>query len=248
MRKKEIIELLQSMDDAATEQIAKEHPALSAEDRERLYQKIQQNLRPDAAPKEAPEAEQMQVIQASRFGWMRHAAAAACLLVMAGTVTGLAVLQSRIPAPEQIETTESISMTQAISHAPGERYAVPNLTVDGTLWMTVTDARREGDLWHVTLTLESEGAVFSGRPEQLMADNFLAAMQTPDGVQTISPCRAEVSAGNAGEMPNTVLLPQDTACTLELWYTISDAPYAWMLVTGTGTETPYTEIRSEVTT
>lgn len=246
MRKKNVIRLLRNADDKMTEQISRDYPGMTDAEREVLFQRIEQQL---AAQRwEAAEEEAFPVIEERRFPRMfQTAAAAVCMLAMCGTFAGLFWMKGQMQNTEQTEATDVSAPQVKLGHSMGERYAAENLTQSGTLWMTVTETEAEGELFRVSVTLESHQAVSladnaMGEPYLFMADNFMAATgQNGENWITVQPCKSLQLETKEGQ-PYPIRLFFGESCELELWFKRNDLPEEWKLVTNYSTAYPYTVI------
>ncbi len=229
MQEQDIMELLGELDEETAVQLAERFPPLSESDRGRLFGRLEDTLDMTADIS----AEQLQITPAPRFAWMRHAAAAAAfLLVAGGLLVGMLTLDRLTPMQsDQTESTDHIGTVPV--HAIGERYAAANLADSGRLWITVDAAGAVADaenLYSVTITLES-GGTSGGQPQVIFADNFMSAGGSVNGVwDAVQPCHI-VTEGESGGYPYAVSIPAGGSCTIELWYPLADVPEEWMLVT-----------------
>ena len=245
MRKKDIIRALQQVDEDTAVKLSEKYHGIAEQDHERLLQKIEQRLQ------DAPEQITPEPVQPARSNWvLKYGAAAACLAVCCGTFGGLVWLRMHGPA-QQLPETSGAPVPVAVhetAHSLGERYAASNLTAEGALYVTVTDAVQEDGRCHVTLTLESEDAVsiagaVTGDATVFLLDNFRAAVEQGGTVQYVSPCEGRCDA--PGGQPYTCSLKPGERCTVELWYAFSENPQTWRLITGTDENLPCTEIITE---
>lgn len=246
MRKKDVIRFLRNADDKMTEQISKDYPGMTDTEREVLFQRIEQSLAAQQSEDFAEES--YPVIEESRFsGISRTAVAAVCMLAMCGTFAGLFWMNGQMQQPDRTEATDVAVPQVELGHSMGERYVAENLTQSGTLWMTVTETAAEGELFRVSVTLESKKAVSladaaMGEPYLFLADNFMAATgQNGANWITVSPCQI-VFDGEQGIAPYSILLRSGEKCELALWFRADDLPEVWKLVTNYSTAYPYTEI------
>ncbi len=247
MRRKDIIRALQEIDEDTAVKLSEEYHGIAEGDHERLLEKIERRLyaEPDQImPEEVQPARKISIV--TRFG-----AVAACATVCFGTFGGLVWLRMHSPVQQRPETSGAqVPVVTQTAFSVGERYAVPNLTAEGALYVTVSGVSSEDALCHVMLTLESEGAVsragtVTGDQTVFQLDNFRAAVETDGGIVYVTPCRAE-STGETG-LPNTCTLEPGEHCSVELWYALPERTTHWQLITGSGAELPYAEIVMEGT-
>ncbi|MCR4644005.1 MAG: hypothetical protein K5695_01170 [Oscillospiraceae bacterium] len=245
MRKKDMMQLLGTLSEEDAAKLAEQHLVLTKQEHERILGKIEQRLTPHTGEDADIIESRPALTKTSRFGWVSHAVtAAACVAIFAGTFAGMFWLNSHAPAQpdESACSVQTEGVPPVVAHVTGDRYVLPGMTKTGALYMTVTDAVREDDLLHVTLTLESEDAVFYGQPEQFFTDNFLADTGREAGLT--SPCRMAYD-GETGALPHSVILESGETAKLELWYPVNDAAGTIRLFAGTSQGQPYTEIRQE---
>lgn len=214
MRNKDLKHLLHSVDQDTAERVGREYPAVTEEERERIYRRIEARLKPadDAVTYTVP-VEQTHITVLRRVS-----AAAACLLVCGGTLAGLFWVKGNLtPPPEDLGASvgESSDLPQEshsaavpdlhVENAPviafGERAPVPNLVSEGELCVSVMsagDTNEDGKrMYCVAVALESHGAA-PRMGETFLADNFLLLTQAADGTQVYhSPVRAEFPADAA---------------------------------------------------
>lgn len=256
MRKKNVIRLLRNADQEIIEQISREYPGLTDTEREDLFCRIEQTFQAeDNTPTE--EEERFSITHEPRIARVFPAvAAAACILMLCTTFAGLFWMKDRMQPPpdtETMETTETVEsedvadLAASEAYSIGERYAAANLTQSGTLWMTVTEAEPEDDLYRIRITLESEQAVsladqVMGEPYLFMADNFMAATgNNGENWVTVQPCKLTCS-GELYDLPNTIWLYPDETQELTLWFRQSDLTEEFMVVTNHNTAYSYTAI------
>lgn len=252
MRKKDIIRLLKNANEETVEQISRDHPILTDQKREELFDRIEQKLQTvDTENTITENEEHFPIVQKHRSARMFSSAfVAACMLIFCGTFAGLFWAQSHVKSPSELESSECIDHYGDRAHAVGERYAAENLTRSGALWLTVTEAVTDGDLYRVRVTLKSDHAVsVTDRAADgsylFMADNFMAAIgQNDKNWIVLSPCRLAID-GDQGSLPHTFSLRSGESCELSLWFRADELPEEWKLVTSYSTAYPYTVIRTK---
>ena len=245
MRKKDMMQLLGTLSEDDAAKLAEQHLVLTEQEHERILGKIEQRLTPHTGEDADIIESRPALTKTSRFGWVSHAVtAAACVAIFAGTCAGMFWLNSHAPVQpdESACSVQTEGLPPVVAHVTGDRYALSGMTKTGALFMTVTNTVREDDLLHVTLTLESDDAVFYGKPEQLFTDNFLADTGREAGLT--SPC-AMAYDGETGDLPHSVILGAGEKATLELWYPVEKENKTIRLFAGTSQEHPYTEIKLE---
>lgn len=213
MRNKDIIRLLQTIDEDSAVQLGTEYRGIAKEDHARLLQKVQQKLeRPEILS--AGEA----VLHRNRCAWFSHTAAgAACILIFGGTFAGLFWMNTHAPDDPHQNTSYTI----------GECCPAAHLTSSGTLWLTVEHAGfLEDGRYQVTLTVESDAAAAPDGSQVFLADNFLLAYDAKDGMwDTVSPC----SISDTGEAyPYAYTLADGQTRTLTLTYQTEETPAAFV--------------------
>ena len=229
MQNKEIEALLHTLDEETAIGLSAQFPPLTDAEHERIFQRIVKA----SELTETTAAETVTITEASRFAWLRHAAAAAGFLLVAGGLLGGMLTLDRL-TPMQSDQTESSDHVGTVPvYAIGERYAAANLADSGRLWITVDAAGAVEDaenLYFVTLTIES-GTMSGGQPQVIFADNFMSAGGSANGVwDAVQPCHI-VTEDESGGYPYAVRVPSGGSCTIELWYPLTDVPEEWMLVT-----------------
>ena len=197
MKAHELRRALRDLDEDTVVQLGEEFPAVEEAEKRRIYARLQERLRPaEIVPEEAPLP--MNAARERFWHLRRAAAAAACLVVCAGTFTGLFWLKAHAPSapPAQIETGSA----QPAQPAPaplcgmGERCAAENLTGSGTLWLTVEDVSLGEERCAVTVQLTSENAAAPDGSRTFLADNFLLVMEMENGTRsTLQPCAVTVT-------------------------------------------------------
>lgn len=237
MRRKDIIRLLDGLDEQDAVKLSEAHLTLSEQEHARILDKVAQRMQDGTGV----QIRHTVPVPARTSGLERlsHAVtAAACVAVFGGTFAGIFWLNTHAPT-----TREDVSQTSlpdgSRSHMIGERYAADNLTASGTLYVTVTDAVREGGLCRVDIVLESENAVSyaadpMGDPALFFADNFRLAA----GDTLVSPCRMQPE----GALPYTFTLRTGETCTLSLWYPADGPQQDRRFLAGTSPDAPYTVI------
>lgn len=245
MRKKDIIRLLGDLDEQDAAKLGEKHLVLSEEEHERILCRITNKAKGSSAPADEITEYITATVQPSRPDWISHAVtAAACIAVFGGTMAGLFWLNAHMPSAPQESGSISQPDPASLSHVIGERYAATNLTASGTLYLTVTDAVQDHELWRVDILLESDKAVSHakeamGEPYLFFADNFRLSA----GEASASPCRMQSAA--AGDMPYAITVRPGETCEVSLWYAPDAAQTEWSFITGTQQGTPYTMIDLE---
>ncbi len=222
MRNKEIIRLLRNMDENDAAELAERYDGIG--DHKRLLQKVEQTLSESKVLTEnAP------VLQSTHCAWRSYAAAAACLLLCVGTFAGMFRLTAQ--APEQKRT-----------YTIGEHCPAAYLTSSGTLWLTVEHAGfLEDGQYQITLTVENDDALAPDGSQVFLADNFLLAAESENGIwQTVSPCGISYT-GEA--YPYAYTLMDGEHITLTLTYAPQGTPLA--LVTSCSAGSPYITLTEE---
>ncbi len=222
MRKKEIIGLLRNMDEEAAATLCEKYDGIA--DHERLLQKVEQVLSELEIP---PQGEP--VLHRSLRPWRAHAAAAACLLMSVGTFAGLFWLSVQSPGQNRAYTIR-------------ESCPAAYLTSSGTLRLTVEHAGfLEDGQYQITLTVENDGALAPDGSQTFLADNFLLATGSENGMwQTVSPC-AITDTGEA--YPYAYTLMDGEHITLTLTYAPQGTPIA--LVTSRSMQSGYMTLTEE---
>lgn len=239
MRKTEIMDLLRDVDEETAVRLGEQYPGIPDAEQERIFRRIEENLKIQETTQQP-----MTIAQAPRFSWMRHAAAAACFLVLVGTFAGLTVLRTRMPAPEPPDATEPVGKEGTDASSPciskaGERCKAANLTQSGSLWLTVMGSGMAGDgLFYVRLSVESESAVSRGQDAEIfMADNFMLAIgQNGTQWKTIQPCG--ITTESEQPHPYAFSLQSGETQELELFYPLDAPPDECMIVTSYCTDYP----------
>ena len=245
MKKKDIIRLLESLNENDAEMLSEKYFVLSEQEHERILHKIENKL-PKAAD-ELADIPSDRPAQISHLDWLSHVGTAvACVIVFCGTFAGLFWLKAHAPVTTEDFTQTSVSDSRIpvmMAYAVGERYAADNLTASGSLYVTVTNVVQEDALFRVDIVLESEEAISYamdsiGEPYLYFADNF----QLMADDMSVSPCRMQ--SKEAGELPYTFALSPSLSGELSLWYSIHDTQLEWKFTTGTS-DVSYTIINLE---
>ncbi len=222
MRKREIIRLLRDMEEEEAVQLGEQYGGIA--DHARLLQKVEQTLsKQELFPKGEP------VLQSTRSAWRSYAAAAACLLLCVGTFPGMFRLTAQ--APEQKN-----------SYTIGESCPAAYLTSSGILRITVENAGSlENGQYQVVLTVENDNALAPDGSQVFLADNFLLAIGSENGMwQTVSPC----AISDTGEAYlYAYRLADGQELTLTLTYRPEEMPRA--LVTSHSVGSPYITLTEE---
>lgn len=222
MRKREIICLLRDMEEEEAVQLGEQYGGIT--DHAQLLQKVEQRLfEQELSPKGEP------VLQSTHCAWRSYTAAAACLLLCVGTFAGMFRLAAQ--APEQQN-----------AYAIGESCPAANLTSSGTLRITVENAGSlENGQYQVVLTVENDNALAPDGSQVFLADNFLLAAESENGVwRTVSPC----GISDTGEAyPYAYRLADGQELTLTLTYRPEETPEA--LVTSHSVGSPYITLTEE---
>lgn len=247
MRKKRIIRLLQNANNKTVEEIGREYPGLTDTERDRLYSRIERELQ--AVPEESaaiPEAEKAS--SAGKFSFwsvFQKTAAAACALVLCGTFAGLFWMKKNMQAPPQPEPAVFSKEEKGRIYSVGERYAAENLTISGTLWLTVTDTEYSGGLYRVTAELESDNAISIAGNDIFMLDNIMVATgQSSDKWIAVQPCYV-TRPGQEEKLPYTAALRSGEKQKLTLWYKFREEPAELMLVTSYSSAYSYSVIKEK---
>ena len=228
MKHMDIRHLLQQVDEPTALRLSERHPGLTDADKERLFQRIEQNLADPvelpvtSAPEEKP--------QISRFENLHGiAAAAACFAVCAATVAGMFWLKSHQPpvsdpdrnaaqehetaAGTEILSTDVPGLAEAPVYEIGEPCPASHLSASGTVMVTVQNAvSAEDGRCAVTVTLESRDAVAWDGGRTFLLDNLL--LETENGL--LSPCGTDYSS--TGDYPYAVTLPDGASETITIYY------------------------------
>ena len=247
MKKKEIIRMLEQLDDKTAAQLGGAY--FTADEDARMQRKIAEKLCRPAAPGQVTEEEPAPVVEVHRFAWLRSAAmTAACAAVCCGMAAGLFWLKAHAPAQPEYHTQTSVpdgSVPAHLSHAVGERYAAENLTGQGELLIAVqsADYSEESGLYEITLELTSENAMPLGDTDVFYADNFLIAVGQASCIwKTVSPCGIQGTYPEGA--PYAIRIPSHSSTTITLSYALGDnTPLA--LVTSYQTNIPYTTLTEE---
>lgn len=222
MRKREIIRLLCDMEEEEAVQLGEQYGGIT--DHARLLQKVEQRLsEQELSPKGEP------VLQSTHCAWRSYAAAAACLLLCAGTFAGMFRLAAQ--APEQKN-----------AYAIGESCPAANLTSSGTLRITVENSGfLENGQYQVILTVKNDNALAPDGSQVFLADNFLLAVESENGVwRTVSPCGI---SDTDEAYPYAYRLADGQELTLTLTYRPEETPRA--LVTSHSVGSPYITLTEE---
>jgi len=222
MQKKKIIQLLRNMDESDAAELAERYDGIG--DHARLLQKVEQRLsEQEFSPKSEP------VLQSTHCVWRSYAAAAACLLLCVGTFAGMFRLAAQAPKQQNAYTI-------------GESCPAANLTSSGTLRITVENSGfLENGQYQVILTVKNDNALAPDGSQVFLADNFLLAVESENGMwQTVSPC----SISDTGEAyPYAYRLADGQELTLTLTYRPEETPRA--LVTSHSVGSPYITLTEE---
>ena len=221
MQKKKIIQLLRNMDESDAAELARQYDGIG--DHSRLLQKVEQRLsEQEFSPKAEP------VLQSTHCAW-RSYAAAACLLLCVGSFAGMFRLAAQAPEQQNAYTI-------------GESCPAANLTSSGTLRITVENSGfLENGQYRVVLTVKNDNALAPDGSQVFLADNFLLAVESENGVwRTVSPC----SISDTGEAYPYAYRPADgQELTLTLTYRPEETPRA--LVTSHSVGSPYITLTEE---
>ncbi len=247
MKKKEIIRMLEQLDDKTAAQLGGAY--FTADEDARMQRKIAEKLCRPAAPGQVTEEEPAPVVWVHRFAWLRSAAmTAACATVCCGMAAGLFWLKAHAPVQPEYHTQTSVpdgSVPAQLSHAVGERYAAENLTGQGELLIAVqsADYSEESGLYEITLELTSEDAMPLGDTDVFYADNFLVAVGQASGIwKTVSPCG--IQGTDAVESPYAIRIEPQHSVTVTLSYALGETP-PLAFVTSNQTNIPYTTLTEE---
>lgn len=222
MRNKEIIHLLRNMDENDAAELAERYDGIG--DHKRLMQKVEQTLSESKVLRE-----NASVLQSAHSAWRSCAAAAACLFLCVGTFAGIFRLTVQTPQ-------------QKNAYSIGESCPAAYLTSSGTLRITVKNAGfLENGQYQVVLTVENDNALAPDGSQVFLADNFLLATGSENGMwQTVSPC-AITDTGEA--YPYAYRLADGQELTLTLTYRPEETPQA--LVTSHSVGSPYITLTEE---
>lgn len=232
MRKKNVIRILRNAGDETVEQLGREYPGLTDTERGDLFERIENELMNVQPEETISEGGRVPVIRARRFsGIFQKTAAAACMLILCGTFAGMIWLRSRTEPPPQPEPTVFSNEEKGRIYSVGERYAAENLTSSGRLWLTVTDTEYDGELYCVSVTLESDNAVSLAGDQTFMLDNIMVATRrSGENWAAVQPCDVTRSADNDSPLYAVFLRPGDKQ-EVTLRYRLSKLPEKLMLVT-----------------
>lgn len=223
MKNKDIIKLLRTVDEETAVQLCEEYHGISEKDHGRLRKKVRNILSEQDLSEYEYFAEKV-TVKNSKFGWIsKTATAAAYVSFFGGLLAG--VLNMNVIEPD--ETQQELS--DAPSFTTETRYSAKNMVSAGNLIVDVEKAEfaAKGE-YQLTLEITSENAVSLNGTRVFLADNFMAAFTSENGIERVIPPCAISEAGERYAYAFT--LEDGENCILTLKYSLDTVPDA--LVSG----------------
>lgn len=219
MRKRDIIKLLQTVDDETAVQLGEEYHGISEKDHEKLLKKVQGRLLEQDYSDGEYFLEKV-TVKKTRFGGISAVAtAAAYVLVFCGILSGLFNMNIVEPADtqQQIFDISSVTADQSIT--------AENMVSSGMLWVKVEKAEfTDKGIYQVTIEVKSENAISLNGTRTFFADNFIAAYTSENGIESVIPPCAISETGEYYDYAFT--LEDGECCIITLTYSINTAPDA----------------------
>lgn len=233
MKNKDIIELLQTVDEETAVQLCEDYHGISENTHRRLRKKIHRKLSGQdfSGYEDFPETV---IVKKSRFSWIPKAAtAAAYFLVFGVLIAGLFNMNIVEPDERQQELT-NIPLIEA-----EENFYAHNMVSSGALIVNVKKAEFTAEsVYQVTLEIKSENAVSYNGTQTFFADNFrMAYITEKEIIKTISPCRIS-KTGDSYVYAFT--LANGESCEMTLTYQLNETPDA--LISGYSEESAYIKL------
>ncbi len=218
MKNKDIIKLLQSVDEEAAVQLSEEYHGISEKDNRRLRKKVRRILSEQDSGEYEYFTEKV-TVKSTKFSWISKAAtAAAYVLVFGGIAAGLFNMNMPVQEEEKQQELSNIPLIEVY-----ENNYIHNMVSSGALKADLVKAEfTESGLYQITIEVTSENAVSLNGTKTFFADNFMAAYTSENGIEsTVYPC--EIS--DTGEDYDYAFTLNDgESCTLTLKYPLEIAP------------------------
>lgn len=223
MKNKDIIKLLRTVDEETAVQLCEEYHGISEIDHGRLRKKVR-NILSEQDLSEYEYFTEKVTVKSSRFGWIsKTATAAAYIIFFGGLLAG--VLNMNVIEPD--ETQQELSDVPPF--ATETRYSANNMVSAGNLIIDVKKAEFavKGE-YQLTLEIKSENAVSLNGTRLFLADNFMAAFTSENGIEMVIPPCAISETGERYAYAFT--LWDGESCEITLTYHTAETPDA--LVSG----------------
>ena len=219
MKNKDIIKLLQSVDEESAVQLSEEYHGISEKDNRRLRKKVRKILSEQDYSEYEYFTEKV-TVKNTRFSWIpQTATAAAYILFFGGLLVG--VLNMNVIEPD--ETQQELSDIPPL--VTETRYSANNMVSAGNLIIDVKKAEfAEKGEYQVTIEVKSENAVSLNGTRLFLADNFMAAFTSENGIERVIPPCAISEAGEHSDYAFT--LGDGESCEITLTYHTDETPHA----------------------
>ncbi len=220
MKNKDIIKLLQSVDEEAAVQLSEEYHGISEKDNRRLRKKVRRILL-DQDYSEYEFFTEKVTVKSTKFSWIsKTATAAAYVLVFGGIAAGLFNMNMPVTEEEKQQELSNIPIIEVY-----ENNYMHNMVSSGALKANlIKSGFSESGIYQITIEITSENAISLNGTRTFFADNLMAAYTTENGIEsTVYPC----GISDTGELyPYAFTLYDGECCELTLNYSLETAPDA----------------------
>ncbi len=219
MKNKDIIKLLQTLDEETAVQLCEDYHGISENDHRRLRKKVR-NILSEQDLNEYEYLAEKVTVKNSKFGWIsKTATVAAYVMFFGGLLAG--VLNMNVIEPD--ETQQELSDIPPL--VTETQYSANNMVSSGNLIIDVKKAEfAEKGEYQVTIEVKSENAVSLNGTRTFFADNFLAAYTSENGIERVIPPCAISEAGEHYDYAFT--LGDGESCEIILTYHTDETPHA----------------------